>query len=113
MLCNVPTPLERRARKSARARHPGSAPAAIDSDVRPDPAILAYAVTSMLTLPFPSSPKALLGPDAPLPLRTETSAERLVDASTPPTFLWHTAEDAAFPVTHALHYAQELMLLGV
>jgi acetyl esterase/lipase len=119
MLCNAPTPTERAAHEASSADPQtatlGASQAAIDPDdlaLRPDLAILAYAVTSMIMLPSPSSPKSLFGPDAPLSLRTETSAEFLVDADTPPTFLWHTAEDATVPLTHALRYAEALMLHG-
>jgi acetyl esterase/lipase len=119
MLSNAPTPTERAAYETV-ARTDGAgnenaadtAPGTVSS-ARPDLAILAYAVTSMVMLPSPSSPKALLGEGSPLPLRTETSAEFLVDADTPPTFLWHTTEDAVVPLTHPLRYAEALMLHGV
>lgn len=107
MLSNAPTTTERRAH-------------AQDGDLtdeeiegRPDLAILSYAVTSMVELPNQGSLDALLGDAPTLPQRTETSAETLVDAQTPATFLWHTAEDTAVPLPHALHYAQALMLHGV
>jgi acetyl esterase/lipase len=80
---------------------------------RPDLAILSYAVTSMVRLPNQGSLDALLGQNPALSLRTDTSAEGLVDAETPATFLWHTAEDTAVPLPHALRYAEALMLHGV
>ncbi len=36
------------------------------------------------------------------------SCEELVTAQTPPTFLWHTAEDATVPVENSLFYAKAL-----
>ncbi len=41
------------------------------------------------------------------------SAERKVHANTPPTFLWHTAEDKSVPVKNSLLYAAELSRLGI
>ncbi len=40
-------------------------------------------------------------------------AQDLVDAATPPTFLWHTATDATVPVRNAYLYAQALAAAGV
>lgn len=39
---------------------------------------------------------------------TGASCEELVTAKTPPTFLWHTADDAVVPVENSLFYAKAL-----
>lgn len=36
------------------------------------------------------------------------SCEKLVNSDTPPTFIWHTAEDACVPVRNSLEYAKAL-----
>ena len=41
------------------------------------------------------------------------SCERLVRPTTPPTFLWHTADDTCVPVKNSLVYAQALADNGV
>ena len=41
------------------------------------------------------------------------SCENMVTEKTPPTFLWHTAEDAVVPVKNSLVYAQALAAKGV
>jgi acetyl esterase/lipase len=75
---------------------------------RPDLAILAYPVISLLHEPHQGSVANLLGPDSSEELRRALSAENLVDAGTPPTFLWHTSEDDAVRVSHSLGYASAL-----
>lgn len=95
MLSNAPTAAER-------AVH------ALDD--RPDLAVLGYPVISMTDLPHEGSAVALLGPGASRSARAAVDADRLVDAGTPPTFLWHTADDGAVPPTHSLAYARALAL---
>ena len=46
-------------------------------------------------------------------MRAATSLEKLVTASAPPFFIWHTADDAAVPVEHAYLLAQSLHEHGV
>ncbi len=41
------------------------------------------------------------------------SCEKLVTPRTPPTFLWHTAQDQAVPVANSLMYAEALSNCGV
>jgi acetyl esterase/lipase len=41
------------------------------------------------------------------------SADRRVTLGTPPTFIWHTADDEAVPVENALLYAAALRANGV
>jgi acetyl esterase/lipase len=75
---------------------------------RVDLSILCYPVISMTHEPHAGSLANLLGDNDTLDARRALSAENLVDASTPPTFLWHTADDGGVPVSHALRYASAL-----
>lgn len=76
---------------------------------RPDVSILLYAVISLVS-PFAhvGSRNNLLGPDAPASLVEQMSSETRVTAQTPPTFLFHTADDPGVPVENALLYAMAL-----
>jgi len=76
---------------------------------RPDFAILAYPVISFVA-PFShnGSAEALLGKDADPRLLDELSAEKRVTARTPPTFLFHTSDDAGVSVDNAIAYYQAL-----
>jgi acetyl esterase/lipase len=81
---------------------------------RPDFLALAYPVISM-SAPFShgASVRNLLG-DRPDPkLARELSNELQVTSRTPPTFLFHTAEDATVPVENSLAFAQALHAAGV
>lgn len=80
---------------------------------RPDTVILCYAVISFIEHRHEGSMRALLGDDPPIRLRKELSNELQVTSSTPPTFLWHTAEDAGVPVEHSLLFAGALRKQGV
>ncbi|WP_240630179.1 alpha/beta hydrolase [Specibacter cremeus] len=80
---------------------------------RPDLAVLCYPVISLATDAHEGSVTALLGQDAPAAQRRALSADRAVDARTPPTFLWHTADDDAVPVGNSLAYAGALAKAGV
>ena len=73
-----------------------------------DFAILGYPVVSMLTDTHAGSRENLIGLDASPELRAATSLEKLVTASAPPFFVWHTADDASVPVEHAYLLAQAL-----
>ncbi|MGM1029059.1 MAG: alpha/beta hydrolase [Actinomycetota bacterium] len=79
----------------------------------PDFAILAYPVTSMQLPTHEGSRLALLGGRATPELRRETSLDALVQPSSPPMFLWHTAEDADVPVEHSSLLARALAANGV
>ena len=81
---------------------------------RPDFMILAYPVISM-TAPYAhrGSVQHLVGDPAPAGLAEEMSTERRVTARTPPTFLFHTADDASVPVENSLVFAQALRTAGV
>ncbi|MCB9876557.1 MAG: amidohydrolase family protein [Planctomycetes bacterium] len=81
---------------------------------RPDFAVLCYPVIAF-DRPFThrGSQKNLLGDGAPPELVLRLSCERQVAADTPPTFLWHTADDAGVPVQNSLAYAEALRAHGV
>jgi len=74
---------------------------------RPDAMILSYAVLSTAAK-HAGSYDNLIGPEATDAERDEFSIERFVDASTPPTFLWHTADDDGVPVENSLIMATAL-----
>ncbi len=74
---------------------------------RPDAMILSYAVLSTAAQ-HAGSFDNLLGADATDAERDEFSIERSVDTTTPPAFIWHTADDAAVPVENALIMATAL-----
>ncbi|MFS0636775.1 alpha/beta hydrolase [Mesobacillus foraminis] len=75
---------------------------------RPDLAILCYPVISLMDHFHEGSLHNLLGEYPPDQLRAALSNEKNVTDSTPPTFLWHTADDASVPVENSLMYAQAL-----
>lgn len=72
---------------------------------RPDRLVLAYPVVSFVTKAHTGSAEKLLGADAPLEARRQLSNELHVTAQTPPTFLFHTADDPAVPVENSLNFA--------
>lgn len=80
---------------------------------RPDLGILCYPVITMGLLTHGGSRDNLLGPDAPASLLADLSAERHVNAGTPPCFLWHTWEDGGVPVENTLLFAGALRQAGV
>jgi acetyl esterase/lipase len=80
---------------------------------RPDLGILCYAVISMGQYTHQGSKRNLLGTDPSAELVTLLSNELQVTPQTPPTFLWHTAEDTAVPVENSLQFAGALRKAGV
>ena len=80
---------------------------------RPDAAVLCYAVLSFVEYAHHGSMRNLLGESATLAQRRALSAELRVTAETPPTFLWHTAEDTGVPPENSLNYAAALARHGV
>ncbi len=73
-----------------------------------DFAVLGYAITSMETETYRPARLILLGEDATPELRRATSLDRLVTDSSPPFFLWHTAEDPYVPPEHTYRLAASL-----
>jgi acetyl esterase/lipase len=80
---------------------------------RPDLGVLCYPVISMGAIGHAGSKKNLLG-DNPDPKLVELlSNEKQVTKDTPPTFIFHTVEDAAVKVENALEFATALQRNGV
>lgn len=78
---------------------------------RPDAQILCYPVITLGEFTHAGSRMALTGDDAQL--AEALSLEKRVTEQTPPTFLWHTAEDGSVPVENSLLYAAALRKAGV
>jgi acetyl esterase/lipase len=88
---------------------PGAADPVERFSRRPDVAVLAYPVISMDEgVTHASSRRNLLGPSPAIDLVEATSTDRRVTAKTPPTFLFHTADDAGVPVENSLRFAAAL-----
>lgn len=75
---------------------------------KPNLAILCYPVISFTQSYHEGSVYNLLGNKSSEQLRVSLSSENNVTAATPPTFLWHTADDEPVPVENSLLYAQAL-----
>jgi len=80
---------------------------------RPDALVLCYAVISFNRARHQGSIENLLGPDATDEQIAALSLETLVTPATPPTFLWHTADDEKVPVQNSLLFAGALGRAGV
>lgn len=80
---------------------------------RPDLGILCYPVITLGQFTHAGSKKNLLGDSPAEELVRLLSNELQVTAQTPPTFIWHTAEDRAVPVENALLFASALRKAGV
>lgn len=91
----------------------GHAALALRGVARPDLAVLGYPVVSMVTDPYEPARDRLLGPDAPRELLESVSLERLVDVTSPPMFLWHTANDPVVPAAQSRLLADALARAGV
>lgn len=78
-------------------------------------AILSYPVISAdPAFSHRGSFRHLTGREEPTPEDLEKfSCEKLVTEQTPPTFVWHTADDTCVPVKNSLVYAQALAEKGV
>jgi len=73
---------------------------------RPDAAILCYPVIDLIGIHAHSgSADNLLGEHASQQERHALSLSKHVHAGTPPTFLWHTNQDAGVPPTNSIHFA--------
>jgi acetyl esterase/lipase len=75
---------------------------------RPDLGILCYPVVTLGEFTHQGSKRNLLGENPSADLVELLSNERQVTAQTPPTFVWHTAEDQAVPIQNALLFAESL-----
>ncbi|HQE94182.1 MAG TPA: alpha/beta hydrolase [Anaerolineae bacterium] len=80
---------------------------------RPDALILGYPVITSGEFGHHGCFENLLGPDPAPELLQMLSLELQVTPETPPTFLWHTAEDESVPVENSLLFAAALHKHGV
>lgn len=79
----------------------------------PDLAVLCYPVVSFTTGVHQGCVDNLLGDTPSDASRRELSAELNVSGSVPPTFAWHTADDAAVDAEHSLRYVSALNRAGI
>ena len=79
-----------------------------DKSGRPDLMVLCYPVITFGEHRHEGSMLNLLGEEPSDEARRALSLETRVTPETPPTFLWHTAEDASVPVQNALLFADAL-----
>lgn len=75
---------------------------------RPDLMVLCYPVISFVTYSHGGSKLNLLGENPDESLVALLSNETQITLNTPPTFLWHTADDGVVPVENSLLFAMEL-----
>ena len=81
---------------------------------RLDFGILSYAVIALgESYTHGGSQKNLLGADASPEMIKSLSNEKQVTSQTPPTFLWHTAEDKAVPAENSLRFYSAMVTAGV
>ncbi|GCF09918.1 alpha/beta hydrolase [Dictyobacter arantiisoli] len=75
---------------------------------QPNALILCYPVITSGPFAHRGSFNNLLGADASAEVLQAMSLEQQINAQTPPTFLWHTVEDASVPVENSLLFASGL-----
>ena len=73
---------------------------------RPDRVVLGYPVITFGEYTHAGSVKNLLGENPSAAQRAQFSGELNVNGKTPPTFIFHTADDAAVPVQNAFLFAE-------
>lgn len=79
--------------------------------LRPDAGVLSYPVISAGPFRDEGSIRQLLGDRyGEADAMNEVSLERQVKATTPPCFLWHTADDDCVPVANSLLFASALSM---
>lgn len=91
----------------------GSADPVAQISSRADALVLCYPVISSGVARHQGSIENLLGAGATDEQIAALSLETLVTPATPPTFLWHTADDASVPVENSLLFASALGRAGV
>lgn len=72
---------------------------------RPNAMILCYPVISCVEFAHSGSRAMVSGSDKPCELWDTFSLEKRVNATTPPTFLWHTVTDPTVPVENSMLFA--------
>ena len=95
------------------AGKPGDADPIEQQSSRPDFGILCYAVITMGPDTHGGSRQNLLGANPAPELIELLSNEKQVTKTTPPTFLWSTADDNAVKVENSLEFAAALRRAGV
>ncbi len=81
-----------------------------DEGSRPDFGVLFYPVVTFdPKYAHEGSARFLLGADASQALRDEWSAEKNIDAKTPPTLLFHSSDDATVPVMNSILFYNALI----
>lgn len=80
---------------------------------KPNRLILSYPVITGGEFAHKGSFDNLLGPEASEIERAQLSLEKRVSTLTPPTFIWHTYQDAAVPVKNSLLFAEALTACDV
>lgn len=81
---------------------------------RPDALVLCYPVITLKGPAAHAGSRAKLIGEAPAQeLLDSLCSDERVTADTPPTFLWHTADDASVPVENSLLFASALARRGV
>ena len=95
------------------AGKPGDADPIEQQSSRPDFGILCYAVITMGPDTHSGSRQNLLGTNPAPELIELLSNEKQVTKTTPPTFLWSTADDNAVKVENSLEFAAALRRAGV
>ncbi|MET4539275.1 acetyl esterase/lipase [Arthrobacter bambusae] len=88
-------------------------PALDTIDAVPDLSILCYPVISFVDSVHQGSVDNLAGAGAVPGLLRELSTDLHVTPTTPPAFLWHTADDQSVTISHSLAYAGALSRAGV
>lgn len=93
---------------------PAPADATDRAFARPNLLVLGYPVITFLGDAVHARSRAMLLDDRGTPeLDTLLSAHLQVDAETPPTFLFHTSEDAAVPAENSVLFYRALRAAGV
>lgn len=82
-----------------------------EENIKPKAVILSYPVVTMGKFTHPDSRRIICGGDKML--YDKLSVEKRVEQSTPPTFIWHTAEDDCVPVENSLLLANSCATLNV
>lgn len=80
---------------------------------RPNAMVLCYPVITFGEFGHAGSKQCLLGTSPDPELVKYLSLDENVTSDTPPTFLWHTANDASVPVANTLRMAMALSRAGV
>jgi acetyl esterase/lipase/lysophospholipase L1-like esterase len=80
---------------------------------RPDLLVLIYPVITMGEFTHAGSKRQLIGENAAADMVKLLSNDEQITRETPPTFLVHTANDAAVPVENSLHFAAQLRKFGI